>query len=106
MSEPGGGKVGHKLPEFTPGPRGQRPPGSLIEFPGRQPARLEVLAEVRHDRVPVDIGGPHRSGTIIPGHGVHWFLAFVWCRRERVPCISTVVGRGLMAPLPDDISCR
>ena len=33
--EPGGGKVGHKLPEFT----------------GRQPARMEVLAEVRHQRV-------------------------------------------------------
>ena len=62
--------------------------------PDRQPARLEVLAEVRHDRVTVGIGGPHRSGTIIPGHGVHWFPALpgaavsgfrvsLYCRRQR-----------------------
>ena len=102
---PEGRKVGCKLPELTPGPRGQRPPGSLVEFPGCQPARLEVLAEVRHHRVTVGIRGPHRSGTIIPGHDVHRFLAFVWCRCERVPCVSTVVGTGPTAPLPDDTTC-
>ena len=74
---PQGGKVGGKLAELAPGPRGQRPPGSLVEFCGCQPARLEVLAEVRHQRVTVGIGGPRRSGTVIPGHDVHRFLAFV-----------------------------
>src|SRR6185437_14174160 len=92
---PQGGKVGGKLPEFTPGPRGQRSPGSVVEFPGCQPARLEVLAEVRYDRVTLGIGGPRRSGTIIPGHDVHRFLALVWCRRERfrVPLLSWARGR-------------
>ena len=104
---PGGGKIGHKLPELTPGPRDQRPPGSLVEFPGRQPARLEVHAQVRHDRITVGIGRPHRSGKIIPSHGIHRVLVLL--SRAVVsgfPRISNVVDRGLPAPLPDDTSCR
>jgi len=33
-------------------------------------------------------------------------LDVLWCRRERVPCVSTVVGTRLTAPLPDDTTCR
>jgi hypothetical protein len=58
------GRSARKLPELTPGPRGQRPPGSLIEFPSRQPARLEVLAQVGHDLITVGIGRPHRSACL------------------------------------------
>ena len=44
---PGGGQIGHKLPEFTPGPRGQRPPGPLVEFPGRQLAAGSLNGRLR-----------------------------------------------------------
>jgi len=45
-ARPAGGRrvLEEKLPQLTPGPRGQRPPGSLFELPRRQPSHLEVLA--------------------------------------------------------------
>ena len=76
-SGPGGGKIGQQFPELTPSPRGQRLPGSLVELSGGQPARLEVLAQVRHGRITVGIGSPHCSGKNIPSHGIHRALAFL-----------------------------
>jgi hypothetical protein len=75
-SEPGGGKICQQIPQLTPGPRGQGPPRPLVELPGRQPARLEVLTQVRHDRITVGISSLHFSRKIIPGHGVHRAPAF------------------------------
>ena len=74
---PGDGEIGQQFPELTPGPCGQRPPGSLVELPRRQPARLEVLAQVRYDRITVGIGSLHRSRKIIARHGVHRVPAFL-----------------------------
>ena len=68
-----------------PGSRGQGLPRPLAELPGRQPACLEVLAQVRQDRVAVGIGSPHFSRKIILRHGVHWAPAF----------LSRAVVRGL-----------
>ena len=98
---PGGGEIGQQFPELTPGPRGQRPPGSLVELCSRQPARLEVLAQVRYDRVAVIIGRPHRSRKIMSSHGAHRFSlvrrgcrqrgsAYLYCRRWRVT--GTIAG--------------
>jgi hypothetical protein len=64
------------IPELTPGPRGQGAPGPLVEFPGRQPAGLEMLAQVRHDRVTIGIGSLHLSGNMIPRRSIHRAPAF------------------------------
>jgi hypothetical protein len=42
-----GGQVLQEVPQFAPGPGGQGPSGSVFELVGRQPARLEVLTQVR-----------------------------------------------------------
>ncbi len=62
----GGGKVSQQVLQLTPGSRGQRPARSFVELLGRQPARLEVLTQVRQDRVAVGIGSLHRSRGIVP----------------------------------------
>jgi len=72
-----GGKICQEIPELTPGPRGQGAPRPLVELPGGQPARLEVLTQVRHDRITVGIGSLHLSRKIIPRHGVHRAPAFL-----------------------------
>ena len=71
------GKIGQQIPELVASSRGQGPPHPLVELPGRQPARLEVLAQVRHDRITVRIGSPHFSRKIILRHGVHRVPAFL-----------------------------
>jgi hypothetical protein len=74
---PDGGKIGQQIPELTPGSPGQRPSRPLVELSGRQPACLEVLAQVRYDRIAVGIGSPHLSRKIIFRHGVHRASAFL-----------------------------
>jgi hypothetical protein len=70
-SELGGGKICQQIPQLTPGSRGQGPSRPLVELFGGQPARLEVLTQVRHDRITVGIRSPHFSRKIIPRRGVH-----------------------------------
>jgi hypothetical protein len=70
---PDGGEIGPELGELTVGSRGQRPPGSLVELRRRQPARLEVLAQLGYDRVAVGVRRPHRSRKIMSSHGAHRF---------------------------------
>ena len=74
---PGGGKIGQQIPEFTPGPRSQGPPHPLVELPGREPARLEVRTQVRHDRITVRIRSLHLSRKIIPRRSAHRPPAFL-----------------------------
>jgi hypothetical protein len=67
---PGSGKISQEILQVAPGSRGQGPPGSFLEFDGGQPARLEVLAQIRQHRIAIGIGGPHLSGKI-PRRGIH-----------------------------------
>ena len=100
---PGGGEIGHKFPELTPGPGGQRLPGSFVELRGRaEPARLEMLAEVCQDRVTVGIGRLHCIRKMAASHRVHRVLAFLFrAVVSGVPHTSNVAAGGLSAPLPN-----
>ena len=82
------GQIGQQFPELTPGPGGQRLPGSLVELFGRQPARLEMLTQVGQDRITVGVRSPHRRGKNLLSHR------------------SNVVDRRLPAPLPDATNYR
>ena len=101
-----GQEPGWRLEPARPGSRGQGPSHPLAELPGRQPACLEVLAQVRHDRITVGIGSPHFSRKIffvMAFTGLPPFclvpscagLAYIKCRKH-----------GLSAPLPDATSER
>ena len=65
------------------------PAPSPLEFGGGQPARLEVLVQVRQDRVTVG-GRLYRGGEIIPGHDVQEFLPS-WLMPSR-PVVSGTVA--------------
>jgi hypothetical protein len=70
-SGPGSGKVSQKIPQLAVGSCGQGLPRSFVELLGREPARLEVLAQLRQDRVTVGVGSPHLSSGVILQRGVH-----------------------------------
>jgi hypothetical protein len=81
-----GGQIPQQVPQLAPGPGGKGPAGSVFELVGRQPARLEVLTQVRQDRVAVGIGSLHLCGGVVPWRGVH---------------VSTVLGGRAPPPMPD-----
>ena len=98
-SGPGGGKITQEIPQLAVGSCGQGLSRSFVELLGREPARLEVLAQLRQDRVTVGVGSPHLSSGVILQRGVH--RAAVLSSRERNSHSSTVLGGGACAPMPD-----